>query len=215
VEDNLTTQLSENEKAELKTLEGIIQQEMGSFMAVGNALLTIRDNKLYREQYQSFNEYSKAKWGIDRSYAGRLIRGSQVAANLGGQMIQESKDGAHGHQLYTPCEIQPIHERQIRPLTVLEPDQQCEVWEEAVRSADGKVVTFKQVKALVEARVGPPPPKPVKPRDPYAYSDANAFVTMAIINLERIRDDDPLRVDALGRISKWIQEKLTIWTKGE
>mgnify|MGYP001134912060 CR=1 FL=1 len=29
------------------------------------------------------------------------------------------------------CEIQLIHEKQVRPLSPLEPEQQCEVWEEA------------------------------------------------------------------------------------
>jgi hypothetical protein len=53
-----------------------------------------------------------------------------------------------------PCEIQPIHEKQVRPLAKLEPAQQCEVWEEAVRCADGKVVTEKQVKALVAELIG-------------------------------------------------------------
>jgi hypothetical protein len=36
-----------------------------------------------------------------------------------------------------------------------------------------------------------------------------------MMNLEKIRDDDPLRVEAVGRISEWIQEKLNIWTEGE
>lgn len=33
-------------------------------MAVGKALLTIRDSKLYREQFQTFNYYCKARWGM-------------------------------------------------------------------------------------------------------------------------------------------------------
>jgi hypothetical protein len=40
--------------------------------------------------------------------------------------------------LCSPCGIQPINERQLRPLAALEPELQCEVWEEAVRSADGE-----------------------------------------------------------------------------
>ena len=98
-----------------------------------------------------------------RSYAGRLIRGSQVAANLSTAV-----------DLYTPCEIQPTCEYQVRPLVTLEPAQQCEVWEQAVRSADGKVVTFKQVKALVDGLIGPAPPLPPKMKDSYAHSDAHA-----------------------------------------
>ncbi len=87
---------------------------------------------------------------MGRHYAGKLISGSQVAINLSTAV-----------DTMTPCEIQPIHEQQVRPLRTLEPAQQCEVWEEAVRTADGKVVTFKQVKALVTEVIGPaPPPNP-------------------------------------------------------
>jgi hypothetical protein len=119
---------------------------MGSFIAVGRALQTIRDQRLYREGHKTFKDYCNDKWGVGRAYANYLIGGSQVAANL-----------ATAVALCTPCEIQPIHERQVRPLTILDPAQQCEVWEEAVRSADGKVVTYKRVKALVDELVGPAP----------------------------------------------------------
>jgi hypothetical protein len=86
---------------------------MGSFMAVGNALLTIRDRRLYREQFRNFNDYCKEKWGVERTYAHRLIRGALVMGNLA--LV------APGQQL---CEIQPACEYQVRPLTVLEPAQQ-------------------------------------------------------------------------------------------
>lgn len=203
MEDNLTTQLSEIEKAEFETLEGVIEREMGSFMAVGNALIKIRDPKLYREQFRNFKEYCAERWGMSRQYSYNLMSGSQVATNL----------SAHADNFSNFVKIQPTSEYQVRPLTVLEQDQQCEVWEEAVRLADGKVVTFRQVKALVAELVGLATPTPEKKKDPYAHSDANYYVSLAIIHLEKIRDDDPLRVEAVGRISEWIQEKLIEWTK--
>ena len=98
---------------------------MKSFVAAGKALLTIRDRKLYRENFQSFDDYCKAKWGMDRDHAGRLIRGAQAAVNL------KLPCGS----VYTPCEIQPIYEKQVRPLAILDPAQQCEVWEETVKTA--------------------------------------------------------------------------------
>jgi hypothetical protein len=204
-ENLLENTLTVKEKSELDTLEGIILREMGSFIAVGKALQTIRDQRLYREEFNAFNDYCKEKWGLERTYAHRLISGSQVADNL---VLPRGN-------LYAPCEIQPIHEKQVRPLSPLEPEQQCEVWEEAVRTSDGKVVTYKLVKALVAELIGPAPPAPPKKKDPYAHSDANYFVSLAMMNLEKIRDDDPLRVEAVGRISEWIQEKLNIWTEGE
>ncbi|MBU4233281.1 MAG: hypothetical protein L6277_12125 [Desulfobacterales bacterium] len=38
-----------------------------------------------------------------------------------------------------PCEIQPVHERQVRPLAVLEPNEQRDVWEVAVRTAPAAI----------------------------------------------------------------------------
>jgi len=205
-EDLLENTLTIIEKAELEILEDTIERSVKSFVAVGKALNTIRDSKLYREQFQTFSEYCNVRWGMGKAYANRLITGSRVAVNLIGH-------GAPGRQLCAPCEIQPIHEKQVRPLSALGYGQQCDVWEEAVRSANGKVVTYKQVKALVTELIDPAPPAPPKKKDPYAHSDANYFVSLAILHLDKIRDDDPLRVEAVGRVSEWIQEKLTVWTK--
>ena len=180
-------------------LEGIIERSVKSFVDVGNALLTIRDSKLYREQYRNFKDYCTEKWGMGRQYSYDVIRGAQVAVNLSARADN-----------FTPL-VKPVFERQVRPLAILNPAQQCEVWEEAVRSADGKVVTYKQVKALVAELVGPAPPAPPKKKDPYPESDAHAFATMAILQLERIRDDDPLRFEGVGRVSEWIQEILIKW----
>jgi hypothetical protein len=126
VEDTLTTQLTIEEKADLENLEGAIKRELGSFIVVGMALEEIRAKGLYREGYKTFRDYCNQKWDMNGRYADRLIAGSQVAENLGPR-----------DPTMTPCEIQPMFEKQVRPLTVLEPNEQRDVWEEAVRSADG------------------------------------------------------------------------------
>jgi len=106
---------------------------MGSFLAVGKALLTIRDRGLYREGYKTFKDYCNQKWQMGRQYADRLIAGSQIGANL-------TPTG----DLCTPCEIQPTAERQVRPLVVLDLNQQRDVREIAVRTAPvGKVCHFR------------------------------------------------------------------------
>jgi len=111
---------------------------------------------------------------MGRALANRLISGSLVAANLGGPISQECHKTSRGI-LCTPCEIQPTSEYQIRPLVPLQPAQQCGVWEEAVRTADGKVVTYKQVKALVAELIGPArsPPPQKKQEDPEPFSNCN------------------------------------------
>ena len=132
---------------------------MGSFVAVGKALTAIRDQDLYREQFRNFKDYCADRWGIGRAHAARLITGSKVATNLltSENFTNGAKMSPIGDNFNTLVKIQPTSEYQIRPLTILEPAQQCEVWEEAVRSADGKVVTYKQVKALVTELIGPGP----------------------------------------------------------
>ena len=101
---------------------------------------------------------------MGRHQAYKLIRGSQVTTNL-----------LSAVNLLHPCEIQPIHEKQVRPLRILELAQQCDVWEEAMRSADGKVVNYKQVKALVAELIGPgpSPPPQKKQEDPEPFSDCD------------------------------------------
>jgi len=95
--------------------------------------LEIRVKRLFREDFKTFKDYCREKWLIGKSYANYLISGSQVAVNL-----------ATAVALCAPCEIQPVHEQQVRPLRILEPAQQCEVWEEAVRTAPaGKVCHFR------------------------------------------------------------------------
>lgn len=56
------------------------------------------------------------------NYANRLISGPKVAVNLATTV-------ATMH----PCKTQPTSEYQIRSLVQLEPEQQREIWEEAVR----------------------------------------------------------------------------------
>ena len=124
----------------------------------------IRERRLYREELKNFNDYCNERWGMGRHQAYNLIRGSQVTINL-----------LTAVNILHPCEIQPIHEKQVRPLRILELAQHCDVWEEAVRSADGKVVNYKQVKALVAELIGPgpSPPPQKKQEDPEPFSDCD------------------------------------------
>lgn len=76
-----------------------------------NSRETIRDRGLYREGFKTFEDYCKGRWGIARSYASYLVSGAQIATNL-----------LTGVNLCTPCEIQPVHEQQVRPLALLDPE---------------------------------------------------------------------------------------------
>lgn len=73
---------------------------------VGNALLDIRDHRLYREHYASFEEYCQQRWQMSKTHANRLISASVVVENL------------------TPIGVIPANEAQARELAKHEPDDQ-------------------------------------------------------------------------------------------
>jgi hypothetical protein len=115
----------------LSQCEVVIEKGMNTFVEVGLALLEIRDDRLYKEQYSTFEEYLERRWGMSRSYAHRLIDAAQVASNL------------------LPIGNKPISESQIRSLTHLEPEEQREAWDAATN--DNPHPTAKAVQKAANA----------------------------------------------------------------
>lgn len=75
-------------------------------------LMTARRNTL--KIFETFEAYCKARWDMSKMHAYRLIGSAQVVDAV------------------SPIGIQsPGNERQTRPLSRLEPDQQREAWQKA------------------------------------------------------------------------------------
>lgn len=117
----------------LAELEHVIERGLNTFVDVGNALMEIRDSRLYRNSHATFEEYCRDKWGMSRFYAHRLIDAAIITTNL-----------------LPMGNILPDSERQARPLTSLAPDQQREVWQRAVETAPDGKVTADHVQKTVE-----------------------------------------------------------------
>lgn len=67
----------------LADYEAVIEAGLATFVEVGEALLAIRDGRLYREAgFARFEDYTRERWGFSRSRAHRLIEASEVAAML-------------------------------------------------------------------------------------------------------------------------------------
>ena len=126
-------QLTLFERTELATHEAVIERGLNTFVDVGQALLAIRDSKLYRNEHSTFEEYCKNRWGMERNYANKMIAAASVVTNLG-----------------TIVPIQPMNEAQARPLTRLEPEQQREAWTTAIETAPEGKVTGEHVKRVVD-----------------------------------------------------------------
>jgi hypothetical protein len=127
------TALTPAEFKRLLELEAVIDRGMTTFVDVGLAMLSIRDEKLYRKGYATFERYVNARWNITRGRAYQLI-----TAGL----------------LHTQVDIQ--NERQARELKRLEtPTERRIAWELAKEAgasiAPGKDVPTVAVKAAVDA----------------------------------------------------------------
>jgi hypothetical protein len=81
-------------------------ENTGHFRPDSQALLTIRNERLYRADYSTFEEYCVKLWGMKRHYANRLIGAVGVIDNLG------------------PIGPIPVTESQARSITRLEPKEQ-------------------------------------------------------------------------------------------
>jgi hypothetical protein len=126
--------LNIEESHELERCEVVIKQGLQTFIEVGQALMTIREKRLYRISFKTFEDYCVGRWAFGRNYVNKLIEASEVISNLG-----------------TIVPILPKTESQVRPLTSLEPEIQKEVWKEVVKQSEEtkQPITAAKVQSVV------------------------------------------------------------------
>jgi len=125
--------LSTQESVRLCELERIIQKGKDTFVEVGTALSEIRDSRIYRATFKTFEEYCKERWDFNRDYVNKIIAASSVISNLD-TMVSK-----------------PTNERQARPLAQLPADKQPAAWERAqeIAKEESKPVAARHVEAAV------------------------------------------------------------------
>jgi len=110
-------------------------------------LTELHDRRLYRSTHKTFEEYCRHRFGHSRQKSNYLIAAADVYENLTTICCQNSSDD----DLTTnSSQILPTSEGQVRPITKLEPQEQWEVWQQAVELAGGKVPTGRIVKDVVQ-----------------------------------------------------------------
>jgi hypothetical protein len=123
--------LSRDEADELDRCEATIKRNLDTFVEVGQALATIRESRLYREKYPTFEAYCKDRWNWSRDYAYKLIR-SVAAADVDNCLHRVANEG------------------QARALAAAPAADRAAVLEQAA-SPDGKV-TAKRIREAIESR---------------------------------------------------------------
>ncbi|MGD9949883.1 MAG: hypothetical protein AB7U29_15590 [Desulfobulbus sp.] len=119
--------LTPAEHTRLTALESIIRENFLAYVAVGNALLEIRESRLYRnDTSRTWEGYCRELWDMSFQYADRLISASKVIENL--TPIGVKEDGS------IDWELLPANESQARELARLEPEEQKQVWGQLIET---------------------------------------------------------------------------------
>lgn len=147
---------------QLADCEARIERGLKTFYEVGEALLRIRDQGLYKEAaFSTFEDYCRERWGMSRPRAYQMIEAAEVAANLS-----------------TFVDVLPQNEAQTRPLAPLLPVEQQQVWQDVLEETGGNGITAEKVQVAVQSHMDKkqeaaadleliaPKPEPAQPRLP-------------------------------------------------
>lgn len=123
---------SSSSLAALAQCEATIERGLRAFVDVGQALLRIRDRRLYLETHETFEAYCRERWDLSRKRAYDLSAAAEVAKAL------------------SPMGDKPDTERVARELAPLRdtPERLREAWSQVV-AQHGDRPTARQVREIV------------------------------------------------------------------
>ena len=193
--------VTQQESVRLCELERIIQKGKDTFVEVGTALSEIRDSRIYRATFKTFEDYCQKRWEFEKAYAFRMIAAAEVVANL------------------SPMGDTPSSERQARPLAKLPADQQPAAWERAqeIAKEEYKPVAARHVEAAVLEVMPKEEPEPLvvdgttptrrAPMKVIEDEGMNIWL-LAKSHLDRINKNDTQREDALKACAAYCAKRL-------
>lgn len=142
--ENVTGDLTPAESRHLLMLERRIERGLQTFREVGEALVEIRDKRLFRMSHPTFEAYVGERWQLARARAYQLMGAAEVAKVLGpsgGDLVNEAQA------------------RELVPLLHTDPKLVPKAWEEI--KATGQPITAPSIRKVAARVVGaPPPPEP-------------------------------------------------------
>ena len=121
----------------LEQCEADIERGSSAFLKVGNALLEIQDGELYADEYESFEEYCRKRWGFSRS-TGYDYRNAALTHQLVGTSLQPKARLSFSHYVVLA---------QMLP--------RGEMLTEFVRDTDLSTVTVRALSDMVDAKLQP------------------------------------------------------------
>ena len=144
------TDLTKKESAQLKKCETQIFQSLKiAFYFVGSALREIRDKKLYRSEFKTFEEYGQVKWQLKRHRLYQLINSATVVQRINDHFVDHGQQNSKVKYLREELDEMPIptSERHVRELLKLPEERQPEVWTDIVVSAYDSGLSLQELTA--------------------------------------------------------------------
>lgn len=118
-------ELSDQEREDFERHRKRFKDIARIWIEVGDALRDIRDRRLYRGQFATFEDFCRTELGMGRSNLNRQLRSTQIAKLLATNVAT------------------PLREAHVRPLLRLEePEQQMEAFNRAMAQAKEKKKPF-------------------------------------------------------------------------
>lgn len=149
-------ELTAAERRELATLEKTIAKGVPVVWDTARALAAIREKRLYRGDFATFEDYCQEKWQFTAGRARQLIGAAGQVAALEAASV----------------EVMPQSESQVRPLVKVPEAEKGKVWAKAVEAADGGQPTREQVAAAAAEVIPPAPAVRAETRAPSVPGDA-------------------------------------------
>ncbi len=132
--------LQKREISRLKKCEDVIGRNLKEFFEVGKALATIKNDRLYREEYKTFEQYCKEKWDFGRKRAYQFINASDTFEKMS-----------------TIVDIPlPKNEAQIRPLLRVPEEKITQTWQEFIHENGAEAFSAKDISKFVKQKNGTP-----------------------------------------------------------
>jgi hypothetical protein len=186
------TALSDSEQQALDHYERVIERGLKTFVEVGAALAHVRDLRLYRVDYPTFEAYCDDRWGLARNRAYQLIDAAGVAQNV--QNFGQNAPNIESHAAALA--------------RLKDPDQQRQAWAVALQRAKemGKRITAALVEAVVrEVQPTEPPDEPVIKPPQKGQSAAHSEAE----DTEPEADIDPTH-ETPQNPAQWLTENVTL-----
>lgn len=199
------SKLSPAKWKEKQDCETIIENGWQTVLAVGLALLQIRDNELYKDEYATFEDYCGEKWTFTKTHANRMIGAGKVA------------------QILTPigakCKYKESQLRPLVPIVVWGHDKMVDenivaekikaAWQKAETLAENGQVTAKHVQKGVLEFLPPDHDKsqPPQAKQPKAKNDGlELFELLDKAETAAKADDMTAVIKILAKLRKGLAE---------